>query len=448
MLKSLATDLSSRLHVTLLRILASNPNLTLAPMDCLERFRERLEHFHANYLALHATEGTIPTLSDYGILPSYNYPIYVDELRLPDIPLTEWPRSALKLQRDRSIAVREYYPGKIILAGKAPIESIGLWEGFQYQEFQYCEGCQLINTKSRFMECPNGCGLLVSKRAVKPLGGFVGRHEPKLGRMDPELFGVAAGQVLFDPANNPPPKLDRFGAALMAARQTSFNIDKSGARMRTFAPGPSAKKGLELAHARRRDVGIPGKKEFQCLVLPKYGVGAPESLYLMHEFTTDIVRLIFQPNTVGKRLLSSAHFQGKLAKCDLPEERRKLFSMSLATVAQALCTGGARHLGIASKELAFTFRRTLEDAIFEKEIIVFDTAPGGAGYCDQLLDDLKGWIESAVGVLDCESKCGDSCYGCLRAYENQHMHSHFDRFLVLEGLRELSAANWAIGAGA
>lgn len=448
LLKSLATDRSSQLSGSLVRIVAGNPSLGLTPIACLDRFRERLEHFRANYLALHLTDGAIPTLSDYGILPSYNYPIYVDELRLPEIPLTEWPRSALKLQRDRAIALREYYPGRIILAGKAPIESIGLWEGFQYQEFQYCGTCQLINTKSRFVECPNGCGPLVLKKAVKPLGGFIGRHEPKLRRMDPELFAVTAGQILFDPANNPPPTLDSYGAALRAARQTSFNIDKSGARMRTFAPGPSAKNVLELASTIKSDVGIAGKRTFRCLVLPKYAAGAPEAVHLMHEFTTDIVRLVFRPNSVGELLLSSGHFKDKFERCVLPEERRKVLSMSLLTIAQALCSGGARHLSIDPKELAFTFRRTMEPALYEKEIIIFDTASGGAGYCDQLLDDLRGWIESAVDVLDCESRCGDSCYGCLRAYENQQMHAHFDRFLVLDGLRELSNRNWTVATGA
>src|SRR6185437_2138890 len=148
-LMMLTRDTSSRLHNSLTRILAGNPDLPITPVVCLEKFKERLEHFRANYLALHASDGAIPTLSDYGILPSYNYPIYVDELRLPEIPATEWPRAALKLQRDRAIALREYYPGKVILAGKAPIECIGLWDGFQYQEFQYCNTCQFINTKAR-----------------------------------------------------------------------------------------------------------------------------------------------------------------------------------------------------------------------------------------------------------------------------------------------------------
>ena len=97
----------------------------MTPLECLKKFYERVEHFASSYSDLYADEGAISIFSDYGILPSYNYPIYVDELRLYGYPRSQWPRNSLKLQRDRSIALTEYYPGRIIVAGKIPIRSVG-----------------------------------------------------------------------------------------------------------------------------------------------------------------------------------------------------------------------------------------------------------------------------------------------------------------------------------
>ena len=107
-----------------------------------------------------------------------------------------------------------------------------------------------------------------------------------------------------------------------------------------------------------------------------------------------------------------------------------------------MCSGGARLLQIDPNELAFTFRHTSEANALGAELIVFDTAPGGAGYCDQLYDDLPAWFREAENVLRCEQNCGDSCYSCLRSYENQAIHSSLDRTFLLEGLTEFNKHNW------
>jgi len=257
--------------------------------------------------------------------------------------------------------------------------------------------------------------------SIKPLGGFIGRYEQDLRRMDPELFSVQSSQVLFDTANVPPPPLEQFGLALKATRQSSFHIDKSGARMRTFSPRPDTSFSLDLVRSTKRDLGVPGNQQRACLVLPKEAVGNPEKFYLMHEFTTDILRLQFQKSSLGSLLLTSPDYVSRVEMADLPE-KKKYLTMLTYTVAQALCTGGARYLGIGPRDLAFTLRSTPNDTVTGEEFIFYDTAPGGAGFCDQLLDDVPSWFKCAVEVLDCAAKCGDSCYSCLRGYENQLIH--------------------------
>jgi hypothetical protein len=441
---------NSELFRSIKAVLDSNPQLTMIPEEGLDHFYKRLRHFHEAYSLLVSGDGVIATLSDYGILPSYNYPIYVDELRLYECPRTESPRKDLKLQRDRSISVNEYFPGRVIVAGKVPIRSVGLWKGFKVLPFKYCKECAYIDTresKTASATCPNGCGALVSLCSVRPLGGFVGRVERGLARQDPELFSVARSQFLFDPAGNPPLELKPNGVGLSAVRQSSFNIEKSGARMRIFVPRPDGDQSLELGKANLRDVGMPGNQLYECLVVPSESNGPRDKYFLMHEFTTDILRLQVKDNAVGKLLLSSDSYL-KAAHSDDDGEKRKANTILVWTLTQALAIGGARVLQIDPREIAFTFRCATNDALLSREAILFDTAPGGAGYCDQLYEDLRGLLEASVDILDCKEACGDSCYACLRSFENQAIHSRLNRHFVLEGLRKFVAANWVGAQGA
>lgn len=441
-----AADTRSPIGVSIRNVLAANSSLGLTPELCVKNFYERLEHVYKTYMPLREAEGSIPVLSDYGILPSYNYPIYVDELRLYECPRTEWPRRDLKLQRDRSIALSEYYPGRIIVAGKAAIKSIGLWEGFEYQPFLYCKHCGHIDTlrgANTPIACPNGCSEdLAPRRAVRPLGGFLGKYEAGLLRQDPEIFVVKGGEYLFDPRGNPPPTFEERGPGrgVCAARQSSFHIQQSGARMRTFTPRPDAEKPLTLSCCRKTDVSVP-RRQYQCLVLPEGANGHGENVYLMHEFTTDILRLRIKKSSAGELLLRSELFRKAIATGD-PAEKEKADTVLLWTLAQALSTGGARYLEIDPREIGFTFKYEPKNALLDREIILFDTAAGGAGYCDQLFENLNRVFETAADVLACPENCGDSCYSCLRSYDNQAIHARLNRLYLAEALSRFNRANW------
>jgi hypothetical protein len=108
------------------------------PVAAAHKLGERLVGLQNTYLQLRASDGAIAVLSDYGILPSYAFPLYVDELRLNRCAAHNPPRSALKLQRDRRIALQEYMPGKVIVAGKSLIISEGVWAGYSERSFRIC----------------------------------------------------------------------------------------------------------------------------------------------------------------------------------------------------------------------------------------------------------------------------------------------------------------------
>jgi hypothetical protein len=163
--------------------------------------------------------------------------------------------------------------------------------------------------------------------------------------------------------------------------------------------------------------------------------------YLMHEFTTDILRLRFAPEA-EKLFVAFGPFQQSLRSSD-GEERKKARTIFLYTLGQALASGAAYQLQIDPAELDFTLRSVLNGAAFDTELIFFDTAPGGAGYASKCFEEaeLRGVLSKALGVLSCD-RCQDSCYNCLRSYSNQWMHARLNRLFVRDGLESFIKENW------
>lgn len=433
---------SSELTQSLKSVLGINPGLGLTPRDCVKHFFEAVDFANSKYLTAHFDEGSINVFSDYGILPSYSFPIYVDEVVLYQKPRTERPRCDLKLQRDRRIALREYFPGRLIEADKWVLQSVGLRNGYAERTFGICRKCHHVSRTSVSGACGvTACdGIYQTCRVVIPRAGFLGQIALKPPPLDSSLFELQASEIIFDPAADPPPKMEPKGGFLRAARQSAAQMVE--ARMRMFSPRPMTSKGLEMLESTETDV--TAGKPARCLVLPGKAAtpraNQPREYYLMHEFTTDILRLQFSPDS-QQLLLSAPKLQAAMASGE-PEEREKAITIFRFTLGQVLTTGAALQLRIDPAELDFTFRFVPQGALLNREFIIFDTAPGGAGYASKCFEDseLKAIFEKALQVLRCN--CGDSCYGCLRSYSNQWMHARLNHAYVREGLERFLGTNW------
>jgi hypothetical protein len=205
------------------------------------------------------------------------------------------------------------------------------------------------------------------------------------------------------------------------------------------------REGMGLVESEERDVADPRHVPSHCLMLPERAAlparRETRPYYLMHEFTTDILRLRLAAEAEGL-FLASAPFQESLRSGD-GEERKKARTIFLYTLGQALASGAAYQLQIDPAELDFTLRFVFKDAAFDTEVILFDTAPGGAGYASKCFEeaDLRGVLDKALGVLSCD-RCQDSCYNCLRSYGNQWMHARLNRLFVRDGLHSFIKENW------
>ncbi len=213
-------------------------------------------------------EDQMPHFSDYAILPSYSFPLYVDELVLYQKPKSEPPRRSLRLQRDRKIALREYFPGRRIEADKWVIQSVGLRKGYDEMALDYCPKCHHISKSSTSGPCKTqGCeGRYLARRIVIPKGGFLGQVLTRSQVVDSALLDLQSSEVIFDPASDPPPPLENKGRFLRVARQSAAQM--TDARMRMFRPRPAHDSGLELIESSEVDVSDPRRLSSVCLMLP------------------------------------------------------------------------------------------------------------------------------------------------------------------------------------
>jgi len=295
-LSSLATaairrelESETALRDRLSRFLRDLPLLTSDARNAWNDLEKKLKALSVTYLSLHAEEGCLDFLSDHGVLPSYAFPIYVDELRLREYSLRDSPRADLKLQRNRAVALREYAPGRTFVAGKFQIVSEGVWQGYAVSAFTFCSHCSEMNFEMPKQTVCARCGTpLTSQKALIPRGGFFGKviRSTRESSRDETLAGTT--DVYFDPADDPPLAPTPVGGGLRIAQLDARQMIRS--RMRMLNPSPR-QNGILMQTRALNDMALPHSPAAQCL--ERVADGSAERFHLMHEFTTDILQIQF-----------------------------------------------------------------------------------------------------------------------------------------------------------
>jgi ATP-dependent helicase YprA (DUF1998 family) len=160
----------------------------------------------------------------------------------------------------------------------------------------------------------------------------------------------------------------------------------------------------------------------------------------MHEFTTDIVRIRVLPNETGHLLASSPTLQARLAENIEGNRRRYYWDCFRRSLGEAIVAAASQLLDIDQSEIGITFHPSA-NVIGGKELILYDTAPGGAGYATRAVQYIREVFQIAERIVE-SCDCGDSCYSCLRSYNNQMFHQRFNRHYILLGLQRFNGSNW------
>ena len=104
-----------------------------------------------------------------------------------------------------------------------------------------------------------------------------------------------------------------------------------------------------------------------------------------------------------------------------PDDFRSLW----LSVLYALVNGACQALDIDERDLGGCLYYSQKG---HPSLVLFDTAPGGAGFVHEIRNHFREVMNKALAKLDCVS-CGEdsSCIACLRTYFNQRDHNRLRR---------------------
>lgn len=381
-------------------------------------------------------------LSRHGMIPSYSFPVHSLSLEVVTEAKSEsggFNDSDVILTRDASLGISEYAPGAEVVANGRIWTSRGLTRSprqFMPREWYIaCPACHHVDVDITSDGLPAACGNCGTtekrlRREFLSPTGFVTSYGERTGQ-DP-------GQTRRKerPADEARlltiPRDEQFGPSDHSLIRTTLLRAKAdedrGGRLFIVNRGPRGYGYMicPLCHAADAAEGLSGKKWAHSNPLNGESCRYSNAIRpsdLVHRFDTDVLVLrINQPLPLaiekGEGLL---YFTECCAR----------------TLAEALRYGAADQLEIQPQELRASYR--MRGAALD--VILFDAASGGAGYCAELAcSSVTDLLKRAASKLNCRSACATACTACLCDYSNQNAWDQFLRKPVLRWLEELLSA--------
>lgn len=381
-------------------------------------------------------------LSRHGMIPSYSFPVHCLSLEVVTETKTEtwgFNNADVVLTRDASMGISEYAPGAEVVANGRIWTSRGLTRSqrqFMPREWYVaCPACHHVDvdvTRDGVPAACSNCGSTekrLPRQFVSPQG-FVTSYE--------ERTGQDTGQTRRKerPADEARlltiPREEQFCCSDHSLVRTTLlraqaEEEKCG-RLFVVNRGP---KGTgywicPLCHAAEAAEGASTTKwahknplNGSACLSSKPGLAND----LVHRFDTDVLVL---------RIIRT------LPQAVEENEDPATFSDCCArTLAEALRYAAAEQLEIQPQELRASYRMR-GGAL---DVILYDAASGGAGYCAELAGTpVTALLKQAVCKLQCPNSCATACTACLCDYSNQNSWDQFLRKPVLRWLNELLSA--------
>jgi len=401
------------------------------------------------------TGNLLDLLFDRAVLPSYAFPTDVVSLTVFDRNRSTGFRPVVKYapQRGLSQALASYAPGREVFIDGLRHYSFAIWSAMAGQRTEAWERRDL------YFECDR-CGYA----EITPRDGayYEGQLRDCLACNGPKRLGPAI--LWFKPpgfahpcdmeedlAVDEPPEYTRpTKAKLMAQFDSSRNPEKLAFGNRSITKW-SGKEPLFVTNCGNRDLTRQGFLycEWCGRIEPN---GWRSALALLNQ------KLPHSRPSPSRRNANSP-CKGKLRQVALgtrfPSDvvlfrfrfddgvrlrpGTALARLALSTVAQALSIAATDLLEIELASIGAEFRPAMTDlgqSGAEAEIFLYDTTAGGAGFVRAASRDTETLLRTALRrMTDCT--CSDSCYQCLRNYENRFLHADLDRFLGSALLKHL-----------
>jgi hypothetical protein len=382
----------------------------------------------------------IEWFSDAGFLPRYGFPIHLQRLsvRTPRSDRADKSTTAdgYRLERTSLLALSEYVPGAQVLVGGKIAESKGILK--HWTEANRDEALGLNNWALR---CTNEHEYLATSEneACKECGEPPQGHKQAL--MFPR-FGYTT--AAWDPPKPPGRSLERVGEvqlttasgfALNAATKTAsgfggvpglvasyFEAGQGQLLLRNAGGEAWSKLGHGFALCTRCGFAMSEEKPPS----PKSPTDLPKkfrdhaSVFSSNPLTRCWPNGLSYEPVLRHRVLAAKETTDVLI-LDWPGhgDEGPLFSLG-----RALVLAGTRLLELDSRELNLELKARVDGDL---GILLYDTVPGGAGHCFELLDRGREWLEGARRLLrgspSHDASCRRACLECLLDFGGQ-FHAH------------------------
>lgn len=351
--------------------------------------------------------------------------------------------------RDAALALREYAPGAEVVVDGQVFSSGGLaliWKipandesAREIQSFQIawrCNACGACGVwSSMFADCP-ACGAVLEKfRPFIHPGGFavdigyethndvshrryIPVREPwiSVGGEDwTSLPDPAIGRWRYSPeglvfAHSLGEREQGYAICLQCGRASS----ESGKASEGAPLPPDLDDPPGAGHLRLRGGKGPDGSHLCGALASSWGIKRNQALGVPN--STDVFELQLKDARTGFGI----------------PDRETAFSLAVA-LGRAL----AERLGVDDREIGCTripSRGPHRESTWS--IVLFDTAPGGAGFVGGVPTDLAQLLRNARGILDCPRRCDRACHACLLTYASQHQIGMLNRQKALAFLSE------------
>lgn len=388
----------------------------------------------------------IEWLADRRFLPRYGFPINLQRLsvRKPIEGKTREysePDERYRLERSSLLALREYVPESRVLVGGRVATSRGLrkhWTdsnldealGLQYFSLKCLEGHIYISL-SQEKTCPRCKSSPVEKKQlVFPRFGYttagweklpLGTNLERIGKqsISPIAFTECGeGEVIEDFAGVP-------NARITYREESPLLVRNSGRHNRGFAICTRCGFAMSEDKVGKGRMDLPSSFDAHASIFSS----DPSGFCWKKEEQSS-------PPVLRNRVLAARELTD-MALLEWPKatsgNRNGVYSLG-----RALMIAGARLLELDERELGMELMPLSDTNL---GIVIYDTAPGGAGHCQELIKLDQEWIEAARKILyvndEHDRRCKKACLDCILDFSGQYSANQLDRKAALTLLEDV-----------
>jgi ATP-dependent helicase YprA (DUF1998 family) len=404
--------------------------LAKAWLDGVDRDNRRLANRIHYQLKSLTTLTTIEHLADHGFLPRYGFPIGIVQLKVQQESRGDdgCPEDRLRLERPGILALGEYVPGAVVIAGGRAVRSRGLlkhWTGENIDrepDLRAFLGTCSSDHKHYWTQpgqppdCPVcGTSTQVVQNVLFPRHGFrsAAWDKPRFARAPEGLHDteITMASLARGTGAKPEPLADLPGVLAEIVEGGELLVWNGGAKDQGFAIC------LRCGYAESEKSTGDGREDLPQSFLQHRSLDmADRGRRCWKESEAPVLRneVLAAKQRTDWLVLDASRAVG-----------RSLSLTEATTVGHAIQQAGARWLEVDPRELGVM--TIPHEGGYAP--VVFDNTPGGSGHVLELArEQPRAIVESALRILEGEAPvehdkiCRSACLHCLLSFETQRAY--------------------------